>query len=211
MAVATPRRRSRRGEGDKLRGEILDAAEHLLVELGDENAVSVRAVADAVGRTPPAIYMHFADKDELIMQVCARRFVELDRHVEEAGARSDDPLESLRLRGEAYIRFGLAHPEHYKVLMMTSKLDTVELTPDLPGMTTFQHLVDAVQRCIDAEVFEGDHDALQIALALWSSVHGITALLTTFPKFESMAGGRDRVEEVIQLLLDVQMEGLLAV
>jgi hypothetical protein len=78
-------------------------------------------------------------------------------------------------------------------------------------MTAFQHLVDAVQRCIDAGVFHGDHDALRIALTLWSAVHGITALLITLPKFQGIAGGPDGVEEVIQLLLDVQMEGLLAV
>lgn len=211
MSASVPKRRSRRGQGDKLRDEILDAAERLLVDLGNENAVSIRAVADAVGRTPPSIYMHFADKDELIMQVCSRRFVELGRFVAEAGAGSDDPLESLRLQGEAYIRFGLSHPEHYKVLMMTSKLETVEFGSELPGMATFQDLVDSVQRCIDANVFQGERDALQIALALWSAVHGITALLITFPKFELMAGGPERVEEVIQLMLDVQMEGLVSV
>ena len=211
MVTKTRRTRARRGEGDKLRDEILDAAESLLIELGDENAVSVRAVAEAVDRTSPAIYMHFADKNELIMEVCARRFLEFDQAMEEAGSKSEDPLESLRLRGGAYIRFGLAHPEHYKVLMMTSKLDVAEVTPDVPGMQAFQHLVDAVQRCIDVGVFEGEHDALSIALVLWSAVHGITALLISLPKFSLLAGGPAGVDRVIDLLLDVQMEGLLAV
>ena len=211
MVTKTRRTRAKRGEGDKLRDEILDAAERLLIELGDENAVSIRAVADAVNRTSPAIYMHFADKNELIMEVCSRRFLEFDRVVEEAGSKSDDPLESLRMRGEAYIRFGLAHPEHYKVLMMTSKLEVVEVGPDLPGMQAFQHLVEAVQRCIDAGVFTGEHDALSIALVLWPAVHGITALLISFPKFTVLAGGPAGVDRAIDLLLDVQMEGLLAV
>lgn len=211
MTTTTRKPRSRRGEGDKLRAEIIDATERLLVELGDESAVSIRAVADAVGKTPPAIYLHFADKDELIQQVCARRFEEFDQVLEEAGARSDDPLESLRLRGEAYVKFGVEHPEHYKVLLMTARPIPADDSIDLPGMTAFQHLVAAVQRCIDAKVFSGEHDALEIALTLWSAVHGITALLITLPKFELIAGGRERVEKVVQLLLDVQMEGLLAV
>ena len=211
MPTTTRRTRSRRGQGDKLRDEILDATEKLLIKLGDESAVSIRAVADAVGCTAPAIYMHFADKDELIMQVCARRFAEFDRAIEEAGAKSDDPLESLRLRGEAYIRFGAAHPETYKVLMMTSKLENVELTADLPGMSAFQHVVDAVQRCIDAGVVRTEHDALRIAMTLWSAVHGITALMITMPKFDLLAGGREGIDELIELLLDVQMEGILAI
>ena len=211
MATTTRRSRSRRGEGDKLREEILDATERLLVKLGDENAVSIRAVADAVGKTAPAIYLHFSDKDELIHAVCNRRFEEFDRALETAGARSDEPLESLRLRGEAYIRFGLEHPEHYKVLMMTARQPVIEIPEEAPGMAAFLHLVEAVQRCIDANVFSGDHDAVRIALTLWSAVHGVTALLITNPKFGLLAGGPDGVEQVIQTLLDVQMEGLLAV
>lgn len=211
VATTSRRSRSRRGEGDKLRDEILDVTERLLVELGDEAAVSIRAVADAVGRTAPAIYLHFSDKDELIQAVCNRRFEEFHSALETAGAQSDDPLESLRLRGEAYIRFGLDHPQHYKVLMMTARPQPVDVTVEAPGMAAFRHLVAAVQRCIDDRVFPGDHDAVKVALTLWSAVHGITALLITLPKFESIAGGPDGVEAVIQTLLDVQMEGLLAV
>ena len=72
------RPRSRRGEGDALRDEILDAAERLIVRAGDADAVSIRAIADAVGVSPPAIYLHFPDKDALVSAVCERRFEEFD-------------------------------------------------------------------------------------------------------------------------------------
>jgi len=64
------RRRAPRGQGRKLREEILAAAERLLRETGDQEAVSIRAVADAVGVTPPSIYLHFADKTDLIFAIC---------------------------------------------------------------------------------------------------------------------------------------------
>lgn len=205
MATQTKRTRARRGEGDKLRDEILNAAERLLVQSGNEDAVSVRAVADAVGCTAPAIYLHFADKDQLFMEVCEKRFAELDRYAEQAGAQSDDPLESLRLRGKAYICFGLDHPEHYRVLMMTPKMrSSEELSPMSPGMNTFRHVVDAVQRCIDAKVFPAEPGSWPVALALWAGVHGLTSLLVTFPNFEW--GERDRL---IDFMLDVLIEGLL--
>src|SRR5205807_237758 len=51
-ASATTRRRARRGEGPRLREELLAATERLLAETGDEEAVSIRAIADAVGVTP---------------------------------------------------------------------------------------------------------------------------------------------------------------
>ena len=114
------RPRSRRGEGDALRGEILDAAERLIVRAGDAGAVSVRAIAAAVGVSPPAIYLHFPDKDALVFAVCERRFEEFDATLEAAGATTDDPVESLRRRGRAYVEFGVEHPEAYRVLFMTT-------------------------------------------------------------------------------------------
>ena len=88
---AAPRRsarsRSRRGEGEPLRDEILAAAERLIVETGNEDAVSIRAIADAVGVTPPSIYLHFPDKDPLILAVCERHFETFDALIEEAGRR----------------------------------------------------------------------------------------------------------------------------
>ena len=211
MATTVKRRRSRRGEGDKLRDEILEVAEKLLVETGNEDAVSIRAIAEKVGCTPPAIYMHFEDKDQLFFAVCAQRFEEFDRFVHEEGDVTDDPLESLRVRGRSYIRFGLENPEHYKLLMMVPKTKSAsELGPEAPGMGAFGHLVQAVQRCIDSGSISEEHGATQIALALWSACHGITALLITFTNFDHFVPSGD-VDDVIELLLDVQIEGLLAI
>src|SRR5581483_12470957 len=76
MTAVAHRKRAARGQGQLLREEIIAAAERLLIERGSEDAVSIRAIADAVGVTPPSIYMHFADKDELFMAVCEARFDE---------------------------------------------------------------------------------------------------------------------------------------
>src|SRR5207248_11518684 len=118
-AAPPPRRtRARRGEGELLRTQILDAAERLLIETGSEEAVSIRRIAEAVGVTPPSIYLHFADKDELIFAVCERQFEALDRVMDEAVVGIEDPLEELYARGKAYVRFGLDHPEEYRILFM---------------------------------------------------------------------------------------------
>ena len=68
-AVKKPRRRASRGAGEQLRGEIVTAAKQLLADSASADAVSIRAVADAVGVTPPSIYLHFADKDALLAAV----------------------------------------------------------------------------------------------------------------------------------------------
>ncbi|MCA1708231.1 MAG: TetR/AcrR family transcriptional regulator, partial [Actinobacteria bacterium] len=65
--VRKGRSRARRGEGDKLREDIIEAAERLLVETGDQASVSIRAIARSAGVTPPSIYLHFADKEGLLL------------------------------------------------------------------------------------------------------------------------------------------------
>src|SRR6266498_1634694 len=118
-SAARARPRARRGEGEKLRDDLLDATERLMIESGRADAVSIRAIADAVGVTPPSIYLHFPDKESLIFAVCERHFETFDSVIERAGASTDDPVESLRRRGRAYIRFGLENPEPYRILFMT--------------------------------------------------------------------------------------------
>ena len=184
MTPATRRARARRGEGDLLRAEILAAAERLLIKTGDEGAVSIRAIADAAGVTPPSIYMHFADKTELLAAVCQARFHDLDRVMEEAAGKADNPVDALWARGRAYVRFGLENPEHYRILFMTRpgadrQQQAVE---DLPGMTAFSRLVENVARGMDTGLLIPG-DPFLVATGLWSAVHGVTSLLIARPDF----------------------------
>ncbi len=204
MSPATRRARARRGQGELLRADILAAAERLLIQTGDEAAVSIRAIADAAGVTPPSIYLHFADKTELLAAVCDVRFREFERYLEDATAGIEDPLEALRARGRAYVRFGLENPEHYRILFMTRPVadhpaDDVE---HLPGLTAFSRLVDDVAGGMDAGLL-GPGDPFLVATGLWSAVHGVTSLLIARPDFPWPE--RDRL---LTHVLEVNLQGL---
>ena len=204
MSPATRRARARRGEGELLRKDILAAAERLLIETGDEGAVSIRAIADAAGVTPPSIYLHFADKTELLAAVCEVRFQEFDRYLEEAAAGIDDPVEALRARGRAYVRFGLENPEHYRILFMTRTASEAPRreVDHLPGLTAFSRLVDDVARAVDGG-FLAPGDPFLVATGLWTTVHGITSLLIARPDFPW-----PDVESLLAHVLDVTLRGL---
>jgi AcrR family transcriptional regulator len=185
VTAIRPRTRARRGEGSKLREVILDAAERLLIEARDADAVSMRAVADAVGVTPPSIYLHFADKQELIRAVCERSFAAFDDVVERAGNTTDDPVESLRRRARAYVQFGLDNPEQYRILFMgkaAGAADPVDLS-NMPGSLAFLHLVEAVERALDAGLLRPGLEPFLVATGLWAAAHGMTSLLISLPTF----------------------------
>jgi AcrR family transcriptional regulator len=202
-AAVRARPRSRRGEGETLRDDLLAATEQLMIETGSADGVSIRAIADAVGVTPPSIYLHFPDKESLILAICERHFETFDSAIEQAGTSTDDPVESLRRRGRAYVRFGLENPEPYRILFMT-RTDGAQQRDVVvdAGARAFQHLVDAVQRCIDAGAFRRV-DPVLAATGVWTAVHGVTSLLISMPGFL----GPD-VDVLVDHVCDTQTRGL---
>lgn len=180
----TPERsRARKGEGDRLRDEILEAAEALLLETGSDDAVSIRAVAERVGVTPPSIYRHFADKSTLIFEVSERQFERFHEFLAARRSGHDDPVEAVKACARAYVEFGLASPEHYRIMFMGRE----DMTPDeyrdhmLDDDTSFMALVHAVEECRDAGYLKGD--AFETATIMWTTVHGVTSLLIAKPNF----------------------------
>jgi AcrR family transcriptional regulator len=199
------RARARRGDGDKLRLEILAAAERLLALTADESAVSIRAVADAVGVTPPSIYLHFADKEELLIEVCETNFDDVSRAVEEAAAGASDPLEAIKLACLAYARFWIEHPEEYRILFMrkapTPEREQIEMSR-LLNSSGYDWLLGAVQECMDAGLMRRT-DPLLAVVGVWSMVHGITSLLISKPGFSWPA-----LEDLIAYNIDAHLNGL---
>lgn len=182
-AAPTRPHRARRGEGDRLRVEVLDAAESLLVRKGSMEAVSMRAIATAVGVTPAAIYLHFEDKDRLFFEVCSRRFAEFGTTIIAALQEEDGPVDQLAALGRAYIRYGLEHPEQYAILFgqRISIPDDVDPT-ELAGIDALGALVDVVARGQAEGVFVGD-DPMPAAMTLWATVHGYVELVLIKEEF----------------------------
>ena len=199
---APPRRsRARRGDGERLREEILAAAERLLIETNDEAALSIRAIASAVGVTPPSIYLHFADRNDLLFAVIERHAVQLDAAVAEAAVGLDDPVERLHHRGQAYLRYGMDHPEHYRILMMSRPAITPdrfidERMVDTAGLTP---VVDDIRQAIAAGLIP-EQDPLRVAMVLWMMMHGIVSLLISKPDFPFPAP-EESFETAYQMLL----------
>jgi AcrR family transcriptional regulator len=173
------RARAPRGSGDLLRDEILDAATELLLETGHARSVSIRAVAERVGVTPPSIYLHFADKDALMDAVCARYFEKLDQEMQRIATEHTSPVEVLRAQGLAYVRFATQTPELYRIATMGEwrSESNVDMTLD---SSAFKHMRATVQRLMDDGIYRPD-DPTTVALELWSAAHGVAAFLIAKP------------------------------
>jgi len=177
--AARTRRRARRGEGEKLRDEILDAAEKLLRRTGDPDAVSIRMITDAVGCTAPSIYRHFPDKATLIYEVCERHFDALHAVFEQRCGGIEDPVEALHEAAHAYLDFGVEHPEAFRVMFLTrdageaAGLSPATLEEAARTDASFGILAAMVERVMEVGVIRSD-DPLRVAVDLWTICHGVT-------------------------------------
>jgi AcrR family transcriptional regulator len=178
------RQRNRRGEGARLRTELVEAAARLLESSGDAHAVTLTAVAREAGIAAPSIYRHFADRDQIIQAVVADRFQRLEDVLTSAMADAPDPEAALRACCDAYCRFGLEHPGHYQILFTARLLPRAARHAPQPsgsGARVFGRLVTAVQACIDAGCARRPGDADFMAVNVWVALHGIVSLRTSRP------------------------------
>ncbi|MGE2689748.1 TetR/AcrR family transcriptional regulator [Mycolicibacterium pulveris] len=173
------RRRAPRGSGEQLREEILDVTTDLLLETGYAKAVSIRAVAQRVGVTPPSIYLHFADKDALLDAVCVRYFEKLDQEMQNLSAGAPSPIEVLRAQGLAYVRFAVKTPELYRIATMGEGRPGSDVDMML-NTSAFVHLRNSVEQLMADGVFSST-DPTAIALRLWTAAHGVAAMLISRP------------------------------
>src|SRR5215203_1496286 len=121
--MGTVERRER--ERLETRAKIMDAARDLFAREGYD-AVSMRRIAEAIEYSPTAIYVHFRDKQDLLLQICQSDFVSLAQGIAEL-QQVADPIERIKRMGHAYIWFGVQHPNHYRLMFMTR----VDLPPDV--------------------------------------------------------------------------------
>ncbi len=157
-----------------------------------------------MGVTPPSIYLHFPDKDELIWAVCDRQFSELAIRMR-AAAQGQDPLGALTAMGRAYVRFGLENPEQYRIIFMNrEEREPPWVTPEhMADLTAFGDLLGAVEQAVATGAIR-PVDPLLVSLGLWAAVHGITSLLVARPGFPW-----PHQQGLVDHVLRTQLEGLL--
>jgi AcrR family transcriptional regulator len=198
MAIASPparrRERSRRGEGDRLREEIVEAATALLAEAGELGALTLRAVARQVGIAATSIYLHFPDLDSLTGAAIERAFDEFDAARDAAARELTDPRAVLLARARAYCRFALDNPGLYRVMF------GLERPASERGQDSFQTLVSTIERCQQAGV-TNEADAGRLAALIWAGLHGLASLRINRPQFPWPAPLDDDVERLVSAIV----------
>jgi len=170
--AALPRRR--RPRGDVRAGLVAAGLE--LARTGGPDAVVLREATRIVGVVPNAAYRHFADRDELLAEVCAAAMNALAERMTAGIGRVRGGAGAAQRRlaaiGTAYLEFAREEPG----LFATAFAVPQEHGYDERNGTPLGLLRDALDELVAAGVLDPQRRE-GIEYPIWSIVHG-TAVLT---------------------------------
>lgn len=187
-ATRRPRRKppGRYHHGD-LRRALIDQALRTIDRLGGEG-LTLRRVGDELGVSRTALYRHFADKQSLVAAVAREGFRALRHGLVEAWEQHGRGRAGFDAMGEAYLRFAVEHPSHYRVMFgrfVESRACDPGLAED--AESAFRALVDALAELQRAGLARQD-DPVALARFVWAVTHGI-AMLAIDGQLPGDAGG----------------------
>ena len=181
---ASRSQRKAKGSGHLRRAEILQAAERVFVEQGYEGA-TIRRIADEVGLSSTALYMHFRDKGQILDEICAGHFRALNALNEALLAEPLDPVTRMRRMLEGYVDFAYAHPNTYRLIFCNPATTRAEAADDggeaqAIGARTYALFRDGVRHVAEAGRLRVE-DVTLAAQISWAACHGVVSLLLTRP------------------------------
>lgn len=207
-----------------LRRALLQAARQALREQSLEK-LSLRGLAKTLGVSPTAVYGHFADKTELLVELKTQGFHQLTQDMRERLERLKAPADAeqrLRALGLSYLDFAREHPHLFDVLFgWTPELE--RLTPEcIEAGNGCEALLRAtvIELITRDETTPDDYLSALASFSAWSLVHGIATLLRTgcvegavycdnWPRAFSEQEP-DSQRRAIEQLLSIQIAGLRA-
>lgn len=146
---------------------IVDAATTILESDGLE-ALTMQAVAAAVGVRAPSLYKRVRSRNDLIRLVMERAAIALGTTLGDAVAGLDDPRERTLAIADATRAFAHAHPRAYALLFAPLPDDA------LPDPAVLEGTVAAVLS-VSADLAGAEHQ-LEAARTLTAWVHGFVTM-----------------------------------
>ena len=196
--------RKAKGAGYLRRAEILHAAEKLFVREGYQGA-TIRKIAQEVGLSSTALYMHFRDKSEILLEICEGTFAHLRDANLEIVSLPISAEQRVRRMLEVYVEFALANPNAYLVVFERTLVapEKVKVLNEL-GQQVEDPVLQALRELSATTPLRcSPEEATHIC---WAACHGLVALVINHPQVEWPAAPKT----LINIMLDTLVAGLKA-
>lgn len=168
-------------EKEELRDLILNAAREIFIKHGYE-ATSIRKIANKIEYSPGTIYHYFKDKNDMLLALHEKSFDLKIKSLFTTVEHIADPMDRLEAVGFAYLNYALEHPQDYELMFIQNapmKALAVKKECWKDGAIAIQFLKNILQECVHAKYISPETNIDDLALVLWSQVHGLASLHNT--------------------------------
>ncbi len=174
------RQRNQRGEGARLKDEVIEAAMRLL-DRSPNAQLSLRMVAKEAGIAAPSVYRHFADVNAMMAEIVRTCWAQMGEHLIAATKDAGElaPLDVLKARMAAFVQYAMERPSRYQLLFAQSY--TPENDLDGPLRPAFRPVRESIEAIAAAGRPLATGNSFNDALMVISLAHGRIALAHLAP------------------------------
>jgi AcrR family transcriptional regulator len=182
VAASLQVRERRRAENDARAARIMAAAARVFARRGVENA-TMEMIAREANVAVGTIYLHFASRDEVYLNLCADRGTQLRAGYREVIARGLKPLDEIRALAQVYIEYLhesadpilISEPTPYneirKRLRRSSEIRTFDRGSKI-RQEVFRLFESSVKRAFKRGLVADSLGATGVTIAIWSILNG---------------------------------------
>jgi AcrR family transcriptional regulator len=175
-------RERRRAENDARAARITTAAARVFARRGVENATMEMIAREAKGAVG-TIYLHFASRDEVYLNLCADRGTQLGAGYRAVIARGLKPLDEIRALAQVYIEYlhesadpilisePIPYSEIRKRLRRSSEVRAFDRGSNI-RREVFRLFESSVKRAFDRGLLADSLGATGVTVAIWSILNG---------------------------------------
>ena len=160
-----------------LRKEILDVSKELLIRDGFSK-LSMRNIAKRANVTATSIYLHFENKEHLLLSLIEESIEHLKEHLIEQIDSSKGLITQLEDLARAYIQFALEHPQEYEIIYMVRP----EEMPKYPKekfkkiRSAYELLAEIIEKGNKEEIIDVESPTIS-AYTLRAQLHGVVSVI----------------------------------
>lgn len=160
-----------------LRNDILQVSKDLLLKEGFSK-MSMRRIAKRANVTATSIYLHFENKDDLLLTLIEESIKQLKQALQGTVNKEYALMDQLRILAETYVNYALDHPQEYEIIFMVRPEEMPKYPRDkFRDVRSAYELIADIIRENDQEAYIEVEDSLISAYTFWAQLHGIVSVI----------------------------------
>lgn len=182
-----------------LRDDILVESRDMLIKQGF-GKVSMRKIAKKVNVSATSIYLHFKNKDDLLLALVQSSIEKLSEALQNQMEKKDNPVDRLEIMADNFLKFAIENPQEYEIIYMVRH----EEMPKYPKekfeqiRKIYEMLAEIIEEGQHKKLFQVE-DPLMSAYTLWAQLHGVASVViskrldTRIPSGEFMNQAKNHI------------------